>query len=112
MNLSRQNRPLKSFLLSFSGFLFLIFLSFSSCRHEETILGDISFTSNEDSRIHLFDSNGRQIDNALYEVGKSPFIVQMKSSGVFIVHAVSEGKPAIQNPLTFVSGSLDYFIEF
>jgi hypothetical protein len=35
----------------------------------------------------------------------------MKSTGVFIIHAESAGKE-IKKPLTYLSGNLEYYIEF
>ena len=96
-----------------------LLLQFSpSCSQEPAILGSIIFTSEHDCDIRLFHSNGAQIDRVMYEVGKPPVVVQMKSSGVFIVHATRVGaghalpEKTIKEPITYIRGTLEYFIAF
>jgi len=91
-------------------FFLLSILFFASCK-DDPIIGSISFTASHDCDIRLFDSNGNQIARDQYETEKAPFIVQMKLSGIFIVRAVN-GDKTYKEPLTFVNGSIEYFIEF
>ena len=98
----------KLLILNFS---FLILLTVPACSDDDPILGSISFTSSADCNIRLFDSNGREIARENYEVGKAPFVVQMKRSGIYIVRAVNNNQ-TYKEPLTFVNGNIEYFIEF
>ena len=89
----------------------LIVLTVPACSDDDPILGSISFTSSADCNIRLFDSNGREIARENYEVGKAPFVVQMKRSGIFIVRAVN-GDKTYKEPLTYAISNHEYFIEF
>ena len=97
--------------------IFLTFLTFfcillpSCLDDDERVIGSISFTADADCDIRLFDSNGRQIARGNYELEKAPFVVSLKHSGVYVVHAESEGKPTKKDPVTFVV-SMEYYIEF
>ena len=100
---------LKSLNLLILNSSFLIL--FAACSVDEPLLGSIMFTSNQDCDIRLFDAGGAQIARINYEIGKEPAIVQMTRSGIFIVHAVGETR-TIKDPITFVNGNLEYYIEF
>ena len=94
-------------------FSLLTLLFFEACSQgEETILGSIVFTSNVDCKIQLFDSQGRETASGNYEIGKEPFVVQMKRSGIYVLLAKAAGKKDIKEPLTFMPGTLEQFIEF
>ena len=111
----------KSPFVVFRGLL-LSFLFFSACSvfypiYDPPQLGTIMFTSNEDCEIRLFDSQGRQVTRENYELGRAPVIVQMTSSGVFVVRAVSVGSAltpskTFKEPITYVGGNMEYYIEF
>ena len=120
-----SNRPLhrstKSPLVaerSRSVGLFLILLFFTACSSDETVLGSISFTANADCDIRLFDVGGDQIARGNYVVGKDPFIVVMKNSGMFVVHAVFNGSgtapknTTFKQTMTYISYDVEYFIKF
>jgi hypothetical protein len=74
-------------------------------------LGSIMFTATHDCDIRLFDSNGRQVAREQWEIGKPPAVVQMKSSGIFVIHA-DNGEKTIKEPITFVRGNIEHCIEF
>jgi len=82
--------------------------------------GSITFTATHDCEIFLFTSDTVQIARDYYELGKAPFIVPMKETGVFIVHAVGAGlapAPApAHNPfketLIYPGGHIEFYIEF
>jgi len=94
-------------------FLFLIFFAACSDPADAPELGTIMFTSNFDCDIRLFAANnGEQLAREFYEVGKDPFIVKMKSTGIFVLHAESPGKKTKKEPLTYNGGNLEHFIEF
>ena len=109
------NHRLRSLLI----FLLAAFL-FVACSDDNVSneLGTIMFTSNVDCRIRLFDSAyGNQLINEQYEVGKAPVIVQMKYSGVYILYAEYPPSGAIKGgsikvPLSYVSGTIEHYIEF
>ena len=86
-------------------------LFFACSGADDTQLGTIMFTANADCDIRLFYSQGSQLARVQYEVGKAPAVVNMKSSGVFVVHAVSSDK-TVKEPITYVNGNLDHYIEF
>ena len=93
-------------------FILSILFFFAACSNDdEPIQGSITFTSNADCDIRLFNSNGKQIDRGQYEVEKPPFVVSLKRTGVYVVHAESAGKATKKDPITFF-GSMEYFIEF
>ncbi|MCL2436253.1 MAG: hypothetical protein FWD09_09000 [Lentimicrobiaceae bacterium] len=91
-------------------FSLLSVLFFASCK-EDPIIGSISFTASHDCDIRLFDSNGNQIARDQYETEKAPFVIQMKRSGAYIVHAVHEDK-TIKEPIAYPGGVFERFIEF
>ena len=91
-------------------FLFLFLIVLYSCSKEESI-GTIAFTSNRDCEIRLFDSQGRQTGHEHYIVGGSPAVMDMKRSGVYVVHAVSADR-TIKEPLTYMGENLEYHIKF
>ena len=94
-------------------FSLLTLLFFAACsKDDEPILGSIIFTSNVDCKIQLFDSQGRETASGNYEIGKQPFVVQMKRSGIYVLLAKADGKKDIKEPLTFMPGTLEQFIEF
>jgi len=114
MNTIHPHRPLSFFKSPFWGFsgVLLVFLFFAACSVEDDpIQGSISFTSNADCHIRLFDSRGNQIERGQYEVEKEPFVVPLKRTGIYVVHAESDGNPTKRDPITFV-GSMEYYIEF
>jgi len=89
----------------------LIVPTVPSCSANDPILGAINFTASHDCDIRLFDSAGREIAHEKYELGKAPVVVQMSRSGIFIVRAVN-GDKTYKEPLTFVNGNIEYYIEF
>jgi hypothetical protein len=101
-----SRNPLKFLILNFSFLILLVACS------EDKEIGSISFTSNQDCDIRLFDSHGRQVAREQYEVGKAPAVVQMKSSGVFVIHAESQGQVTKKEPITYVTGNMEHYIEF
>lgn len=94
-------------------FALLTVVFFTACSQgEEPILGSIMFTSNEDCKIYLFDGAGRDIASGDYEVGKDPFVVQMKRTGIYVLLAKSSGKKDIKEPLSYMPGTMEHYIEF
>jgi hypothetical protein len=61
--------------------------------------------------MRLFDSHGRQVAHEQLEVSNPPVVVNMKSTGVFIIHAVSGGS-TVKKPITYMGGNIEYQIEF
>jgi len=108
---------MKSAKLLILNFSFLILLAFSSCK-EETVIGSLSLSSSHDCDIRLFDSQGRQIARENYETEKPPVIIQMKHSGVFIVHAefvgagLAPAQTKIKDPIAYPGGVFEHYIEF
>jgi hypothetical protein len=90
--------------------LFLCFIILYACSEDKDI-GTISFTSNRDCEIRLFDSHGRQTGHKHYEAGNSPAVMDMKRSGIYVVYAASADK-TIKEPLTYMGENLEYHIEF
>ena len=89
----------------------LVILVVSACSHDDEMIGAITFTSSVNCDIRLFDSRGRQVGREYYEVGKNPAVIQMKSTGIFIVHATN-GNQTIKEPITYIGGNLDYYLRF
>jgi hypothetical protein len=98
--------------MKYSLFIFLFSVAFFAACSETDDIGTIAFTASHDCDIRLFNSKGEQIAREPYEVGKAPAVVYMKSSGVFIVHAASDGQTTVKEPVTYVGGNMEYFIEF
>ena len=97
------------------AFLFLI-ASLSSCDvfypiHDYPWEGEILFTSNYDCEFRIFNSDTVQIIRDVYELGKHPTSVRMKSTGVFILHAESASKSK-KTSFTYGGGNVSYYIEF
>ena len=107
MTRPRPHRPQSLLIFLIAVLLF----SAAACYDDDTVLGSIMFTANADCEIRLFDSHGREIAHDHYETEKEPFVVQMKRSGVFVVHAVA-GNKTIKEPLTFVRDNIEHYIEF
>jgi hypothetical protein len=102
-------KPLKN--LVNPAHLVIILVMFACSDADPDAIGTLSITSTHDCDIRVFDSHGRQLDRQHYEVGKAPAVVTMKSTGIFIVHAVS-GNTTIKEPITYAGGNLNYYIEF
>ena len=83
----------------------------AACKEMEPV-GSIAFTAAVDCQFRLFDSKGREIAFENYEVGKEAAVVEMKSTGVFVLQATSEGKESVKEPLHYHGGDVEYFIEF
>ena len=47
-----------------------------------------------------------------YILDKDPVVIELKYKGIYVLHAVSENKPTIKDPLEFYGGDIIYFIEF
>ena len=95
--------------------IFVLFpvLLFSCETNDNQPLGSLLITANVDScEFRIFDSQGRQIAKDIFDSQYIDFIsIPMKSSGVFIIHAVYRDK-SIKEPITYYSGVLEYCIEF
>jgi hypothetical protein len=106
--------PLKffKFLILNSSFL-ILFAACSDNADPATGLGTIMFTSNVDCEIRLFAANnGEQLARDFYEVGKEPIVIQMKSTGIFVLNAESPGKKTKKEPLAYNGGNMEHYIEF
>ena len=123
MKAARINRPHNALKKSpFGGFRGLLFFFLSACvfypiYDPEDLPGSILFRATHDCEIRLFDSDTIQIARDFYEVGKAPFIVYMKATGEYIVHASfppSGGTKGgyFEKPLTYPGGNIEYYIEF
>jgi hypothetical protein len=106
----KTTRPRRRHCPPFPFFIFALAL-FACSDPDPAQIGTIAFTSNADCSFRLFDGSGRQCAHDVYCLGQSPAVVRMKSTGVFIIHAESAGKE-IKKPITYLSGNLEYFIEF
>ena len=61
----------------------------------------------------LITNEPKRIAREHYEVGKAPAIVYMKSSGVFVVHALNySSQNTMELPLTYAGGNMECYIEF
>jgi len=113
----KPRNPLKN-LVNPANLVIILVMFFACSDPAPAHLGTIVFTASHDCDIRLFDCTGNQIAREQYEVGKSPAVVNMKSSGVFVVHAVFVGaglapaRTTIKEPMAYHSGNLEYYIEF
>jgi len=73
--------------------------------------GSIMFTSSHDCKIFLVNCDSVTIAGDYYEIGKAPLIVYMKEIGDYIVFAETNTL-SFKNPLVFLGGHIEYFIEF
>jgi hypothetical protein len=97
--------------IRFLVFCFLVLCSSCTDNKDLPSLGSITFTSSDDCDIRLFDSRGRQVAHEPYETGKPPVVVDMKSTGIFVIHA--EGAGVLKKePVTYPGGNIDYYIDF
>lgn len=94
---------MKKIIILFSIILF-------ACSDEQPI-GSISFSSDIDCDIRIFDSAGRQIAHEKYKVENIPVVVTMNRTGIYVVRAVSEEK-TVKNNFAYTGGDVPYFIIF
>ena len=58
-------------------------------------------------------SDGRMIVSGVYEPGRAPTVVSIKSTGIYIIYAQTyNGKKTHKRPLNYPGGNLEYHIEF
>ena len=92
----------------------MLLLSFliSGCIKDDNYIGTIMLTSDTDCIVKVFNADGSQIFHSDYEANrKTPLIVSVRSTGVYIIHAEST-KKIVKKPLPYFGGNLEYFIEF
>jgi len=108
------NSIFSPFLKTISSRILLVVFLTVSCSQDDnslpTVPGTIQFTSSHDCEFRLFDSDGRQLVREFYRPG-SVTVVRMKTTGIFILHAVSASK-TIKVPISYIGGNKEYFIEF
>ena len=75
-------------------------------------LGTITFSTTHDCDLRLFNSKGDQVAREHLEAERPPIVINMKETGVFIIHAEAEGMKTIKEPITYHSGNIEHYIEF
>lgn len=72
----------------------------------------ISVTATHDCKFQIFDSSGNQLANDCYELGKQPTVITMKTAGTFLIVAETYTGITKKEKFKYISGHLNYYIEF
>ena len=93
--------------------LFSVLLFTASCSNDEYYsIGTISFYSDVDFEFWLFNNRGNQVAHDSYENGNRPIVVNMKSTGIFVLQATSADDTKMTQTLTYLGGNIHCKVDF